>query len=111
LREREQSICEEEAIIYDPRLASPQKDVKITRMLLPRRKDDNINDDGEDDFADGVENDPIIRKLTAQHGYAYVTPLQACMPLLPRQSQKRETIGGRPNYGPAWDVTIMDKEQ
>jgi hypothetical protein len=24
-------------------------------MLLPRRKDDNINDDNEDDFADDVE--------------------------------------------------------
>jgi hypothetical protein len=53
------------SIIYDPRLASSQKDVKITRMLLPHRKDDNnINDDGEDDFADDVENDPITRKLT-----------------------------------------------
>jgi hypothetical protein len=67
------------SIIYDPRLASSQKDVKITRMLLPRRKDDNINDDGEDDFADDVKNDPIIRKLTAQHDYVYVTPQQACL--------------------------------
>jgi hypothetical protein len=57
-------------------------------MLLPRRKDDNINDDGEDDFVDDVENDPIIRKLTEQHGYVYVTPLQACMPPPPRQSQE-----------------------
>jgi hypothetical protein len=100
------------SIIYDPRLlTSSQKDIKIMRMLLPRRKDDNINDDGEDDFADDVENDPIIRKLTAQYGYVYVAPLQACMPPPPRQSQKRKTIGDRPNCGPTWDVTIVDKEQ
>jgi hypothetical protein len=50
------------SIIYDPRLASSKKDIK--RLLIPHTKDDNNINNGEDDFADDVENDLITGKLT-----------------------------------------------